>query len=450
MTAIAELIRSSPVLFAVISGLDGIVHLTGCTIVTVLLFRLVPRKKAWVYLLCTALYAVYGIMDAVTWRAEDEQVRLIFTVFAMLVPYGCAALLFPKKGLWKALLTTVGYTFVEAIRFLVLMLFYRFDNDARDDALELPVEFLVDVICFLLAYVFLARRAKKHTEGLNVTKNAAILFLLIVGSVAVFVTSLLLLSPDYISEKQSEFGFILLNIPMLTGTVSYAIVSFFRLRARSETYREQLNMQIRQYEWMEHMNEDLRIFRHDFPKKMRPLIAYLEADDTEEALRMAEQFSGFVADTAAPFRTGNSRLDTVLNCEQQVALKDDIRIHVPFGTVFPKDGIAADDIYTIFPNALDNAIEAARAVDRERVITFTSRVAGNTVYVTITNPVAGEIKQKNGLPQTTKADKKLHGYGFRSMKKAAAKYGKDNVSFSAENGVFELRIFFELPGAPQG
>ena len=67
-----------------------------------------------------------------------------------------------------------------------------------------------------------------------------------------------------------------------------------------------------------------------------------------------------------------------------------------------------------------------------------------TVYVTIRNPVAGEVKTKNGLPQTGKADKTAHGYGFKSIKKAAAKYGSDNVSFSAENGAFELRIFLRF------
>ena len=190
--------------------------------------------------------------------------------------------------------------------------------------------------------------------------------------------------------------------------------------------------------------EDVRIFRHDFPKKMRPLIASLDDDRPQEARRIAEQFSDFAVRVGDRFQTGNYRLDTVLSFQQQLAERDGIRIDVSFDAAFPAEGIDPDDIYTIFPNALDNAIEACRSLPEERrVITFRSRMDAQTVFVTIRNPVAGEIKTKNGVPQTNKADKAAHGYGLRSITRAAAKYGEDNVSFFFEDGVFELRLFLQ-------
>ncbi|MBR0510763.1 MAG: GHKL domain-containing protein [Clostridia bacterium] len=75
------------------------------------------------------------------------------------------------------------------------------------------------------------------------------------------------------------------------------------------------------------------------------------------------------------------------------------------------------------------------------MVAFRSRMTKQTVYVTIRNPMAGELRMKNGLPVTSKADKGAHGYGLASLKKAAAKYGDDNVTFSAENGWFELQMF---------
>ena len=71
----------------------------------------------------------------------------------------------------------------------------------------------------------------------------------------------------------------------------------------------------------------------------------------------------------------------------------------------------------------------------------------DTVFITIRNPMAGEVKLKNGVPQTTKRNKSLHGYGFRSIKKAAAHYGSNNVTVLTDNGMFELRIFLRLPQA---
>ena len=47
---------------------------------------------------------------------------------------------------------------------------------------------------------------------------------------------------------------------------------------------------------------------------------------------------------------------------------------------------------------------------------------------------------KDGELQTTKSEKKLHGYGMKNIKKAAAGYGRDNVDYRVENGLFILRL----------
>ena len=138
----------------------------------------------------------------------------------------------------------------------------------------------------------------------------------------------------------------------------------------------------------------------------------------------------------------------MLFCQQQIAQKDNITINYMFGSIFPSEGIDPDDLYTIFPNALDNAIEACRKVDGPREITITSKIVGDEVFVTIANPVAERVEARNGVPLTKKQDKKRHGYGFRSIKKAAAKYGEDNLDFRVENGMFILR--FNLRFQPDG
>ena len=349
-------------------------------------------------------------------------------------------LIFRRKGVWKPLLVAVGYTFVEAIKYILLILFFHYDNDNINDPLETLLEFLIHAVFFLFALLFMARWAKKHELDLHPTRGSVILFCLVAATVAVFIASLALLSSHYTESEQAEFAFLLLNIPLLTATVTVAVAGLVRARARSETYRAQLAAQVQYYAMMEKMNEDLRLFRHDLPKKVRPLIAYLDDDRRDDAKEIAEQLGGFVDHMGVRFNTGNYRLDTVLFCQQQLAQKYNIRIVFPFGNAFPADGIDPDDLYTIFPNALDNAIEATRKTDGDRTITIRSKVRGDTVYISIENPVAGEVTLRHGEPQTDKADKSRHGYGFRSMKKAAAHYGDDNLTVSVKDGVFTLQM----------
>ena len=447
MTALAELLRRlPPVVCALLGSLDNLLAVASCALFAAALFHSQPRKKPLYYALCAALCVAFGLWPA----PEDKTAALLWAAAGLALPFCCMALLFRAKGLWKAMLAAAGYAFAEAARFLILLLFFRFDYNDRNDELETLVGLCVDLVFFLLAYLLLTRWARRHTVGVNVTKNGAILFLLIVLSVGVLVTTLLVLGSSYSETRRAEFAFMLLNVPVLTGTATFALACWLRMRSEADGYRRQLDMQIRQFEWMEQMAEDVRTFRHDLPKKMRPLIAYLDEDRPEEAKRMAEQFSDFALQTGERFHTGNYRLDTVLFCEQQIAQREGARIDVPFDTVFPREGIAPDDIYTIFPNALDNAIEACRGVDGERVVSFRSHMNKQTVYVTIRNPMTGELRLRNGLPRTGKPDKTAHGYGLRSIKKAAARYGTDNVSFTAENGVFELRFFLRFAANDPG
>lgn len=449
MNAIADLLRRSPPAYASLSIVDTFFITVGCALFAFLLFRCVPRKRAWPYIVCAALNAAFCIAEPLNAGSDAE--AFLWATLGLILPYVSMLLIFWGKGVWKSLLAPLGYAFIEALRFFALMIFFRFDYTNRDDAMELPVGIVIDLVFFGVAFFLFLRRNERRSMYLNVTKNGALLFLMIVLSTSVLVSTVLVIGSSYSDAKQVEFGLMLLNIPVLTATVTFALMRWSRMRTEAENYKKQLDMQIRQFEWMEQMVEDVRVFRHDFPKKLRPLIAYLDEDKPDEAKKIAEEFTGFTAATGEKYHTGNYRLDTVLFCEQQLAQREGVRIDVPFDTAFPKEGIDPDDIYTIFPNALDNAIEACRKAEGEKVITLRTRMDRQTVFITIRNPVSGEVRQRDGLPQTTKEDKNRHGYGFKSIKKAAARYGSDNVSFTVEDGVFELRIFLQYapPGGKQ-
>ena len=442
MLAIADALQRSLPVWSVLSVLNTLLVIAGCAMLSEVLFRLPVRKKLLPWALCGALDLCFGALDPFLSDMESDGAAVLWSAVGLLLPFLSMALLFRGKGLWKAMLTVAGYSFADAVGYLILLMCFGFDYSDRNDALELLVGMPVDLLFFGVALALFLRSVKKRDAMLDLTRTGVALYLLVVLSTAVFITTLLVIGPEISETKRLEFLLLLLNIPLISATVTFALIRFFRIKNESENYKRQLQMQIAQFEKMERIMEDVRIFRHDFPKKMRPLIASLDADRPEEARRIAEQFSDFTVRVGDRFHTGNYRLDTVLSFEQQLAERDGITIDVPFDAAFPENGIDPDDIYTIFPNALDNAIEACRALPEDRrVITFRSRMDVQTVFITIRNPIAGEIRTKNGIPQTSKPDKAAHGYGFRSIKRAAAKYGEDNVAFSQEDGVFELRLF---------
>ena len=107
------------------------------------------------------------------------------------------------------------------------------------------------------------------------------------------------------------------------------------------------------------------------------------------------------------------------------------------------DFMADGDLYCLFGNIIDNALEAVNAIDERerRVVNFVVKSKNDMLVVQTENYFAGELTFKDGLPQTTKGDKNYHGFGMRSIRTIVNKYG-GALSAKAEDGVFYLNIIF--------
>lgn len=81
------------------------------------------------------------------------------------------------------------------------------------------------------------------------------------------------------------------------------------------------------------------------------------------------------------------------------------------------------DLYSLFQNALTNAINAVSALPEgvERFISLSSVRDGNMLTIHMENPCEDDIAFVDGLPQT-KNDPDWHGFGMKSMNRIAEKY----------------------------
>ena len=83
------------------------------------------------------------------------------------------------------------------------------------------------------------------------------------------------------------------------------------------------------------------------------------------------------------------------------------------------------DLYTLFGNALDNAIEAVRKLEskEKRVIDIMLYERQSFLMLQIVNPMCGEVKFEDGLPLTTKAKNGYHGYGLKVLSSSCHRRG---------------------------
>jgi len=147
--------------------------------------------------------------------------------------------------------------------------------------------------------------------------------------------------------------------------------------------------------------------------------------------------------------TGNDVLDTILTDKSLYCRKHDISISCVV------DGsrlafINSLDLYAIFGNAIDNAIEAVNKIRNHdsRTIDIMVYMKNDFLVINIFNPMAEKLHFDDGfeegqLPATTKNNKHQHGFGLKSIKYIAEKYD-GVVSISTEDNCFSLKILFPV------
>ena len=102
------------------------------------------------------------------------------------------------------------------------------------------------------------------------------------------------------------------------------------------------------------------------------------------------------------------------------------------------------DIYSMFGNAMDNAIEATCKEEPEkRIINLRVGSNENFLVVHIENYVSKQLVLVDEIPLTTKVNKDYHGFGIMSIRYIAQKYG-GTMNIKVDNNLFCLDILLPL------
>ncbi len=207
-----------------------------------------------------------------------------------------------------------------------------------------------------------------------------------------------------------------------------------------EKIHELLNLSREQYAQSKRNIELINIKCHDLKHQIRTIG---EANSiNESALR---EMSEIISIYDSGVETGNSALDTILTEKSLYCYKNHISLKcIADGALL--NFMNEAEIYSMFGNALDNAIRAVRnlADENRRVIGVNVSRARQFVTVRISNCYETQLNfSESGLPITTKQDKDNHGLGLKSIRFIAEKY-HGTVSVHPENGVFNLNIMFPL------
>ena len=295
-----------------------------------------------------------------------------------------------------------------------------------------PWYFLVHLAVCATAYFLFARRMVKNRHYASRTLSSLRLSLSVLAVVLVM------------SVTASYFGFEHwhgIYALAFCVTVLYSQIDRQReLGLESELrFQRELAAQQRAQYMMSRENIDLINRKcHDLKYQIAALKKLRDEGSYDSAITSLED-SVMIYDAIA--KTGDDILDTVLTEKSLVCREHGIVLSVV------ADGSALDfldpvDEYTLFGNALDNAVEAVEKLpENERRIDLQIRPAAGMTLLKLSNPYSGTVITDGETLKTSKADSDYHGFGVRNIRSIAEKYG-GIVKIDTADGVFALQISF--------
>lgn len=144
--------------------------------------------------------------------------------------------------------------------------------------------------------------------------------------------------------------------------------------------------------------------------------------------------------------SGNHTLDAIVGAKCSTAKQLGVKLQAVITTALSE--VAPEDICVLLGNALDNAIRAATQSESKKIDLFI-QPQGNYVAITVSNSVNQTVLRDNPNLNTSKADRKQHGYGIKNMQKVVDKY-QGIMQFYEQEQQFFCDILLCVPSRKQG
>lgn len=190
-------------------------------------------------------------------------------------------------------------------------------------------------------------------------------------------------------------------------------------------------------EVMEHNRELIHDTKHHF----LVIQEYLKNEEYENLQKYVKQISDEFQRTVPKVYTGIKILDFILEQKRVVAQKSGIRYEIDTMLL---TGIPTTEQETcaLFGNLLDNAIEACCLVKtEEKLIKIQIQQINQLLSIELLNTFEIPCIRKQGVFETIKEERSVHGYGIKSMRRIVDKY-QGLITYEEKGKIFTTKITF--------
>lgn len=301
--------------------------------------------------------------------------------------------------------------------------------------------FITKILYFAVTQFILSFRKK---EEYHFSRNEWIMILS-----AFMITLLIGISMYMITVGGKTTEYIYVAVTLLISCLDAVIFIFLRKMNRTsqiEKERDIMEIQLqRQQDEMQHLQqqyEEISILRHDFRNGIDCLCGMIEQGDCSGALAYAKRFKERKVNTIlSQVQCSSTMLNAVVNAKFNDAQSKGIATSLRLVVQIPHD--LEFDLSIMLSNLLDNAIEACEKNPSNAQILLTISEEAGYYRIVVRNTIAVSVLKKNQELKTEKANKKLHGWGLRSVTDLVSKRN-GLIDFYEKEGMFYVDILLPI------
>ena len=408
-------------------------------------FLIDRERKERFALRAPAALAVYFILS-VGWSILIEAIAVdsFFPYVLLYLGYAALSLLpvwfcFELEPLECVFVIAGGYA-TEHMVFALdrIILFSVYGTLVTEGIQDFFYSYITYVIGAGIVYFLIVRRNRdKDAFRRGDVRIAALAMILGVAAVA--------LSVSYSYPKTEEniynclicpaYGFICCALILL---MEYYVLRENHMKQEQEMMEQLLDMANAQQRSSKEAIDIINIKCHDLKHQIK---AFARMDDAGMRSDYVREVQEAVSIYDATNHTGCEALDYVLREKSLFCTEHDVSFTcMADGTQLKF--MDTTDVYALIGNAMDNAIErVVKEKEEERTVSLQIRQRGEMVLIHLVNRCSREVPFQENLPVTDKEDKRYHGFGMKSMRYIAEKYGGEMYA-KAENGWFYLDFLF--------
>ena len=429
--------------------------------ILLILYLMLGKRKSRKYNAVRSRYSfILGIGSLVILRmmANGAELHIVYNYVSIIITVMIIGhFLFRYSIKYCLLLGSVFLSVIPLGQLISCIFFYRYSSDGiladLSEKYQIYMILIAEIVIIIgnLVIKKIVNKIPLLLSGLNVVTIIIPLFINIVV-MAICADQLYNDKRMIVDNVWSIITIIAVCIVVFMGTVCNIVVleNYLNVKKIENEKNLQISEMSLQYDYyMKQSNdmENIRKISHDIKNHLESLRGNVDYQQKQEYIDGIESKLDIYQ---SYYKTGNAFLDNLLHAKRLEALEKKIEFKV-FADFTPFKRVKNEDLCVIVSNTIDNALRECQLMKADNpkiecLVQLKARKIKGFLSIICENSLResqAEALRGNSVMETSKEDKKNHGFGVKNIKHVVREYGGE-VSFNVVDDMFSVSILIPI------